>query len=1052
MPFKKIAFFCFVVIAIISDAQFIILDQPFDKSSFPNWTTYKVSGNTNWSHYLGKEARVFSEVNIASEAWLISNSIDLRLVEEANFCFDYKWQQGSSSDNFIEVLISTNYTGGNPNQATWSNLSKKAYWAKGFKYENSGEISLAPFIDQGSVHVAFRMKSKATSTSNRIHYLDNIKINSTNSPYREDIDSIYAYLRSQGLKQSSDSYATTLLKAQNGNGSFNDINYQSTKNIISHLVKLNVFANVYNTPKSAHYKSEVIKLAYFKGLRFWVDLNHKTSNWFDRHISYTMKFWEGYIIMVKQLQKEDSDLFQAATDYLLWGYQENNYMEASNGANKIHVALAASIAERNVSYLYRYKKQIEDLIAIQNKGEGIEADYMLGAHSGTGRQLYLGNYGSEYLKSLVFYIRATNNTAFAVADKDIKILEDLFIHGVQWIVYKNKMEISQSGRFNQTTRGLPVMKNYLSQLIAVNSPQKEKLELAYKRINNNIKPEESLIGTKVFWRFDFVVHRNQNYFSAIRMSSKRTVGPESGNGDGIYNYYSGSAVNYIMRSGKEYSDSLFYDFNYRQYPGLTAEQDDKPLPINKWGQGGLGGSIFAGGVANGKLGLATFIQQRNNLRVHKSTFYFDGRMVMLGAELTRKNGTDEVYTTLNQCHQYGDIYYKIDSIKSISKEAQIVNNPKWIWQDSILYQPMSKQSYLIKSEKRGSKNIFTTAINHGLNPQNSSFAYQIIPQVGISKVDSVLTDQSIKIVRNDTVIQAVTNTKSQLTQAVFYRSATLRLPNGLEITPNHPCALMLEFIDGNSILTLANPRCESLNPNYIQVTVNEIWKGQDVEVYGKSSKITLPLPQGDFSGSKVQNTYLREDCNGVIGGSASFDNCHVCSGGNTGIQPNINCTGYCSDSIIVYSSSDDGNKAQNTIDGDFNTRWSAKGIGEWIMYKFPCNRDLNAISIAFFQGHLRNATFEIFVSPDSIQWTNIFQTKTSGKTSAYETFDVQAKNILYLKIVGQGNSLSLWNSIIEVAFNFNVIKAYEVVDDLRINENYENKSVLDSLKDSFIDE
>jgi len=67
------------------------------------------------------------------------------------------------------------------------------------------------------------------------------------------------------------------------------------------------------------------------------------------------------------------------------------------------------------------------------------------------------------------------------------------------------------------------------------------------------------------------------------------------------------------------------------------------------------------------------------------------------------------------------------------------------------------------------------------------------------------------------------------------------------------------------------------------------------ELYSISDGCGVCLPTGhpDFNNCECPDHGgdVTKDCNGVCGGSASYDDCETCSGGNTGIQPNTACVG-----------------------------------------------------------------------------------------------------------------------------------------------------------------
>jgi len=305
-----------------ANAQFILLDQSFDASNFPNWTSYKVSGTSDWMHSNSTEARINAITNTSAETWLISSPVNMQGSNSPQLSFDYKWQFGSNTFNFMDVLVSTNYTGtGNPNSATWTSLTASATWATGNTYTNSGKISLASFTTASKLYVAFRMKATANALSTRNHYLDNVLITTTASNYSADIDKMYTWLYNNALTNPTASSVNTLCRQLLNTGAFSNISYSSTSNIKTHLTRLNDIASAYSNPSSTLYNVDSLKQNFYAGLSYWVQTNHQTSNWYDRHISYTMSLWQSLVIMAPQLRAERPALLDSTINYLYWGYQ-----------------------------------------------------------------------------------------------------------------------------------------------------------------------------------------------------------------------------------------------------------------------------------------------------------------------------------------------------------------------------------------------------------------------------------------------------------------------------------------------------------------------------------------------------------------------------------------------------------------------------------------------------------------------------------------------------------------------------------------------------------
>ncbi|RPD38275.1 DUF7594 domain-containing protein [Chitinophaga barathri] len=120
----------------------------------------------------------------------------------------------------------------------------------------------------------------------------------------------------------------------------------------------------------------------------------------------------------------------------------------------------------------------------------------------------------------------------------------------------------------------------------------------------------------------------------------------------------------------------------------------------------------------------------------------------------------------------------------------------------------------------------------------------------------------------------------------------------------------------------------------------------------------------------------------------------------------------------VTASADDGNVAANVLDNDLNTRWSAQGDGQWIAFCLGDTLNVTGVQIAFFSGNVRSSTFDIQVSNNGSSWTTVSANRTSSGTSlALETFSITTTAAKYVRILGHGNSVNLWNSYTEVKIN-----------------------------------
>jgi Glycosyl hydrolases family 28/F5/8 type C domain len=119
--------------------------------------------------------------------------------------------------------------------------------------------------------------------------------------------------------------------------------------------------------------------------------------------------------------------------------------------------------------------------------------------------------------------------------------------------------------------------------------------------------------------------------------------------------------------------------------------------------------------------------------------------------------------------------------------------------------------------------------------------------------------------------------------------------------------------------------------------------------------------------------------------------------------------------VHVAASGNDGNKPDNTIDGDLATRWSAEGE-QWIQWDLGEVHSIQRVRIAFHKGDTRRARFDLEVSSgDGGPGERVLQDRrASGTTTALETFDFGPVSGRYVRYVGHGNDHSAWNSLLEV--------------------------------------
>lgn len=126
--------------------------------------------------------------------------------------------------------------------------------------------------------------------------------------------------------------------------------------------------------------------------------------------------------------------------------------------------------------------------------------------------------------------------------------------------------------------------------------------------------------------------------------------------------------------------------------------------------------------------------------------------------------------------------------------------------------------------------------------------------------------------------------------------------------------------------------------------------------------------------------------------------------------------------VVTASDSQVPNLPENTLDNDFNTRWSADGNGEWVRFDLDTLIILKSVEIAFYNGNQRQSNFTVQVSTDGVSWKTVLYGTSSGSSLALESFTLtENPQARHIKITGFGNTQNSWNSYTEIRFTFESI-------------------------------
>lgn len=628
----------------------------------------------------------------------------------------------------------------------------------------------------------------------------------------KDFEIIYGRMYEDNAGNPSEKSVAEILENINDDGSFKGIDYTMKGDAPrAHVKMMQTLAKAYTCPENRYFKDKGLLDAYLRTLDFWLVTDHTPDNWWFRCICYPQELNRSVVLMADEIGK-NIELFDRTMSYLRAKYEEGKHMEGANGTDMIKGAMLSSVLRKDRGEMLEYKERMTALMTIQPK-HGITVDGLFAQH---GPQLYFANYGKEYVLACLEYLETCRGTEYDIPE-GTELLRNLYVNGVQWIYFSRHYDPNNAGRFISSEKYREQVMERGERLCALKDGKDEELNSAVWRI----KGENSLEGNRMFWKYDYMVHRRSNYMTSARMTSTRTVGNEAGNGDGEFNYYSSNGVNYIFATGKEYSGNFFSKFNNRQYPGITAAQDNEDLPIPNWGRDGGNGNAYAGGASDGRYGATGMILDRRQLRAHKGWFFFDGAFVCLGAGITETMGKGPVYTTLNQTNLAGKVFHKGNTV----------------WHSDIGYANLDPDAEMLLDTR---ENLFRLNINHGVSPQGDSYSYLVVPGIDSPK-EITRQVRRMEIISNTEKIQAVRDTEADVVEVVFYESGELNLSGKDRIAVDAPCVLVWNRKAGT--ISVADPCCGAVGVITATFTLKD-----------KTSVIEFSLPAGEYAGSSVTRT------------------------------------------------------------------------------------------------------------------------------------------------------------------------------------------------------
>jgi chondroitin AC lyase len=318
-----------------------------------------------------------------------------------------------------------------------------------------------------------------------------------------------------------------------------------------------------------------------------------------------------------------------------------------------------------------------------------------------------------------------------------------------------------------------------------------------------------------------------------------------------------------MVTGKEYVN-IFPIWDWHKIPGITAELHGNTFPLINWGNRAAGGSDFAGGVSDNNCGLIAMIHDRADVYAKKAWFMTPECIVAVAAGI-RSSNSSAIFTTLEQ-NYFSEKVVLQDGSEFTDGDTTLQGQTR-LFHNSTLYENPENGSAMKLSVKTQSgsyslinnggstdnisEKVFTLGIDHGIQPQNKTYAYGVIPNASADYQNSGKVFPAEVLLNSDT-IQVMRLNSGSYVGGVFYKAGMFEHDTLQDFGTDWPCVVLLHHQSMDSIMVyLSDPERKNSN---ITIHIEGGYTGPPLTIYDSLANITsltMFMPTDMYAGSTV---------------------------------------------------------------------------------------------------------------------------------------------------------------------------------------------------------
>ncbi|MFF1571184.1 polysaccharide lyase family 8 super-sandwich domain-containing protein [Leifsonia sp. NPDC058292] len=762
------------------------------------------------------------------------------------------------------------------------------------------------------------------------------------------------------LAQTSD--ALDYVTSQKADGSWSDVNYQDTTSSANGktwdaykaLYRMVAIAQAYRDKTAKGYQDARLIAAEERALAYWDQVNPGNTNWWETEIGESIAMGRISIFLGDALSPDAAAL-------AIKHNQGKLDPAGANGAWRTSDYLYKAIATRDADQIAAGFATMVQTVAVDDSGtvqEAVQPDATFWAH---GAQLYSEGYGMALFTMVAMWADAARGTSLAFTRAQLDTIAFYIIDGTRWLIRGEIEMLYLLYRPATTVDGVTSYAAVFLDPLDRMARTDPLYATDYRELADNIRgstPSNGEVGDKYFWRSEFSSHQRADYGIVTGLNSNRTVGSEYRStirkdvGNEVVWNRTGTTA--IQVTNKEYT-AVGPAFDWFHYPGTTVPYV-KETTLGTNGRSSNGGA-FTGGVSDGMYGASVESLDRVGTQAQKSYYYFDDEMVALGSGI-QSTSAAPIHTTVNQVAAMGNA--TVDGKKvAAGTDGRVVDDPSWAYNDKVGYVFPSGQSVTVSDKTQTgsyygdqpeSHDAFTLYFDHGVAPSKAGYEYIVLPAASSAETKAYAKSPGVKILRNDTAVQAVTHPGLKRTMATFYQAGSLEMGDGRTLTVSKPSIVMLDESSGSPVVSLSNPSQPGI---LVDVTLS----GGATTSHG-----TFVLGTGANLGKTVTEPLAADDSDG---------------------------------SAYTASGSAAGHGAALAGDADQATAWQSAGQGPWLRQRLTAGSFATGADIDW--GAEYASRYLLQTSMDGSTWTD--QKLVQNGKGGHEHVDFPATAANFVRIL-----------------------------------------------------